>query len=116
MARVERTREIGDKISTEIVCLITSLVAAVAGAERLLALVCTAWRGHRAVENRLHDVCDVSMNEDRCRCRAGAHALAALRNLTTFLIRKSGVPIPEARENFREDRAAAILAATGRIF
>jgi hypothetical protein len=55
------------------------------------------------------------MNEDCCRVRAGARPLATIRNLVTNLIRKSGLSIPAARENFREDRADAIKAVTGRI-
>lgn len=111
MARLERTRCIGGKESVEIVYLITSLTAEEAGPERLLALN----RAHWGIENRLHYVRDVSMNEDRCRVRAGARPLASLRNLTTSLIRKTGRSIPEARENFREDRAQAIAVVTGRI-
>lgn len=55
------------------------------------------------------------MNEDRCRVRAGARPLAALRNLVTSVIRQRGLSIPEARENFREDRADAIKVVTGRV-
>jgi hypothetical protein len=55
------------------------------------------------------------MSEDRCRVRAGARALAALRNLVLWLIRARGLSVPEARENFREDRAEAIAVVTGRI-
>jgi hypothetical protein len=55
------------------------------------------------------------MSEDRCRVRAGARPLASLRNLVTSLIRKRGLSIPAARENFREDRTEAITAVTGRI-
>ena len=114
--RIERRRHIPanrgpGRDSVEIVYLITSLSAGEAGPERLLALN----RAHWAVENRLHHVRDVSFNEDRCRVRAGARPLAALRNLALSLIRKSGIPIPQARENFREDRAEAIKAVTGRI-
>jgi len=69
-------------------------------------------RSHWAIENRLHHVRDVTFNEDRCRVRAGARPLATLRNLAITLIRRSGVPIPEARENFREDRQTAIQAVT----
>ena len=61
VARIERTRWIGDKVSTEVAYLVTSLPAAKAGPERLLALS----RGHWAIENRLHYVRDVSMEEDR---------------------------------------------------
>jgi hypothetical protein len=114
--RIERRRHVlGPKgqarDSVEIAYLITSLSAAEACPARLLAL----GRAHWAIENRLHHVRDVSFNEDRCRVRAGARPLAALRNLALSLIRKSGIPIPQARENFREDRAEAIKTVTGRI-
>jgi predicted transposase YbfD/YdcC len=63
VARIERTRRIGDKESVEVAYIITSLPAAAAGPERLLELS----RGHWGIENRLHWVRDVSMDEDRCR-------------------------------------------------
>lgn len=111
VARIERSRRIGDKISTEIAYLVTSLTAAQAGPARLLELK----RDHWAIENRLHWVRDVSMDEDRCRVRAGGRALAAIRNLVLSLIRSRGLSVPEARENFREDRAEAVAVVTGRI-
>jgi hypothetical protein len=55
------------------------------------------------------------MNEDRCRVRAGARALAALRNLVLGLIRSRGLSVPEARESFREDCAEAVALVTGGI-
>jgi len=111
VARIERTRWVGDKVSTEVAYIVTSLTAAKAGPERLLALS----RNHWAIENRLHYVRDVSMDEDRCRVRAGGRALAALRNLVLHLIRTRGLSVREARENFREDRAEAVGIVTGRI-
>jgi predicted transposase YbfD/YdcC len=111
VARIERTREIGGKISTETAYIVTSLTAAEASPERLLELTRTHW----AIENRLHYVRDVSFNEDRCRVRSGARALAAIRNLVLYLIRSAGMPVPEARENFREDRDQVIALVTGRI-
>ncbi len=111
VARIERTREIGGKVSTETAYIVTSLTAAEAGPERLLALTRTHW----AIENRLHYVRDVSFNEDRCRVRSGARALAAIRNLALYLIRSAGMAVPEARENYREDRAGVIALVTGRI-
>jgi hypothetical protein len=54
------------------------------------------------------------MNEDRCRVRAVARALAALRNLVIWFIRSRGLSVPEARENFRGDRAEALALVTGR--
>jgi predicted transposase YbfD/YdcC len=111
VARIQRTRQIGDKVSTEVAYIVTSLSAAEAGPGRLLELS----RGHWAIENKLHWVRDVTMNEDRCRVRAGARALAAIRNLVLSLIRARGWSVPEARENLREDRAQAIAIVTGRI-
>ena len=83
-------RRIGDKESTEVAYVVTSLPAAEAGPERLLELA----RAHWAIENKLHWVRDVSMSEDRCRVRAGARALAALRNLVLWLIRARGLSVP----------------------
>ena len=111
VARIWRERRIGDKVSTEIAYIVTSLDAAEATPARLLALV----RAHWAIENRLHHVRDVSMDEDRCRSRAGGRALACLRNLALATIRGRGLEVREARENYREDRAEAIAAVTGRI-
>jgi len=111
VARIERTREIGGKVSMETAYIVTSLTAAEAGPERLLELARTHW----AIENRLHYVRDVTFNEDRCRVRSGARALAAIRNLVLYLIRSAGMSVPEARENFREDRAQVIELVTGRI-
>lgn len=111
VARIERTREIDGKISKETAYIVTSLTAAEASPERLLELTRTHW----AIENRLHYVRDVSFNEDRCRVRSGARALAAIRNLVLYLIRSAGMPVPEARENFREDRNQVIALVTGRI-
>lgn len=111
IAKVTRTRRIGGKTSAETVYLITSLSAQEASPERLLALN----RAHWAIENKLHHVRDVSMEEDRCRVRAGARALAGVRNATLAIINRTGQAIREARENFREDRVEAIKAVTGRI-
>ena len=111
IARIECTRRIGDKVSVEIIYLITSLAAVQAGPARLLELK----RDHWAIENRLHWVRDVSMDEDRCRVRAGGRAIAAIRNLVLSLIRSHDLSVPEAPENVREDRAEAVAIVTGRI-
>ena len=108
---VERRREIARKASTEIVYLITSLPPEAASPQRLLRLA----RDHWGIENRLHYVRDVAFAEDRCRVRAGARPLASLRNFAITLIRRAGLSISEARENFREDRANAITLVTGRV-
>jgi hypothetical protein len=111
VVRIERHRYTKGRESVEVAYLITSLTAEEAGPEQLLELN----RAHWAIENRLHYVRDVTLNEDRCRVRKGARPLATLRNTVMFLIRKRGLAIPEARENFREDRAEAIRTVTGRI-
>jgi predicted transposase YbfD/YdcC len=111
IARIERHRHSKGRDSIEVAYVITSLPANQASPERLLELN----RAHWAIENRLHHVRDVTMNEDRCRVRAGARPLAAIRNAAIRIARLSGQPIPEVRENFREDRAEAIKAVTGRI-
>jgi predicted transposase YbfD/YdcC len=90
---------------------VTSLPATKADPDRLLALV----RAHWGIENRLHHVRDVSMDEDRCRVRAGGRVLASIRNLALSLIRARGLSVREARENFREDRTKVIELVTGRI-
>lgn len=111
VARVERRRWIRGRESVEIAYLITSLPADEAAPEQLLRLI----REHWAIENRLHYVRDVTFLEDRCRIRAGARPIAALRNLAISLIRRAGLAVPEARENFREDRSAAIALVTGAV-
>ncbi|MDE0703248.1 MAG: ISAs1 family transposase [Rhodospirillaceae bacterium] len=108
IARLERRREIRGRESVEIAYLITILLPEKAGPERLMALA----RAHWAIENRLHYVRDVSFNEDRCRTRAAARPLASRRNLAIAIIRRSGIPIPEAREIFRENRDGTIQAVT----
>lgn len=47
-------------------------------------------------------------------CAEAARALATPRNLVLTIIRRAGLSVPEAGENYREDRAA-VAAATGRI-
>ena len=111
VARIERTREIGGKASTETAYIITSLTPAEASPGHLLELA----RNHWAIENRLHYVRGVTFNEDRCRVRSGARVLAAIRNLVLYLIRSRGMSVPEARENYREDRAHVIALVTARI-
>ena len=109
--RIERVREIAGRATTETAYFVTSLSAEQAGPRRLLDLA----RAHWGVENRLHWRRDVSMNEDRCRVRAGAHALAALRNLVLSILSKTGASVPAARETFAFDYRAAIKAVTDRI-
>ena len=112
IARMERCRYVRGKETSETVYLITSLTPEKAAPERLMALV----RAHWGIENSLHHIRDVTFREDQCRVRAGARPLATLRNIAITLIRRTGISIPEARENFREDRNDAIRAVTGAFF
>lgn len=109
--RIERVREVKGAATTEIAYFVTSLTPAAADPKRLAELV----RAHWGIENKLHWRRDASMNEDRCRVRAGARPLAALRNLVLTLLRNGCNSVPAARENFAADTAAAIQAVTGRI-
>lgn len=109
--RIARTREVKGKASVEIAYFVTSLPRAEATPARLLHLA----RAHWAIENKLHWRRDVSMNEDRCRVRAGARPFASLRNLALALMARTGLSTPAARETFAADRSAALHAVTGRI-
>jgi len=67
---------------------VTSLPPAAAGAGDLLRL----WRGHWAIENRLHWVRDVGFAEDRSGATAGnvPQMLAALHSTAAGLLRAHG--------------------------
>jgi predicted transposase YbfD/YdcC len=78
---------------------LTSLSAAEASPERLLALKRHYW----GIENRLHYRRDVCLNEDRCRLRSGhaAQTMAIINNLVLALIdRLDFNSIPDARRIF----------------
>jgi predicted transposase YbfD/YdcC len=87
VCKVERRREQGGQVSTEVAYAITSLGPRTAPAE-LLAI----WRGHWAIENRLHYVRDVTLGEDASQIRSGAapQVMAALRNTVITLLRRAG--------------------------
>ncbi len=86
----------------------TSLKPEHAGQARLLALS----RAHWAVENRLHQVRDVSRGEDQARTHSGnaPQALAACRDTALTLLRRMGPKIVEGVEHFAEHRSEAIAA------
>lgn len=75
---------------SEVAYAVTSLLPGEATPAQLLAL----WRGHWGIENRVHWVRDVTMDEDRSQVRTGAapQVMAALRNLTISLLRLAGEP------------------------
>ena len=83
VALVESQREVADERRVERRVFLCSL-----GADaRLLA---QAVRGHWGIENQLHWVLDVQMNEDDCRVRVGhaAENLATLRRIVLNLLRR----------------------------
>ncbi len=75
-------------IAAEVTYGITSLPPHEASAAQVEAL----WRGHWAIENRVHDVRDVTWGEDAGQVRRGhaPQALAALRNGLLSLLRALG--------------------------
>jgi hypothetical protein len=76
------------QVTREVRCFITSAPRREAGAERLLLWA----RGHWSIENRSHQVRDVTMGEDasRIRKRSGPQVMAALRNATIGFLRLTG--------------------------
>jgi predicted transposase YbfD/YdcC len=84
-----RTRKLnGTKWTTEIAYAVTSLAAGQATARELATWI----RGHWCIENRLHWVRDVTLDEDRSQIRTGNGPLvmASLRNLVINMLRING--------------------------
>jgi predicted transposase YbfD/YdcC len=90
---------------------ITSLSPDQADAERLLALC----RGHWSIENRLHWVRDVTLDEDRCQARTGSgpQVLAALRSTAIASLRRAGHTNIAAALRTYAARPLAALALLG---
>ena len=88
VCRIRRRRSVGGRLSSETVYAITSLAPEQADAARLLQIC----RQHWSIENRLHCVRDLALQEDRCRVRApaAAQALSALRNTALTVLRRLG--------------------------
>lgn len=86
--RLERTRQVGGQVETEVVHGITSLPRARADAKELLRLT----RGHWGIENGLHGVRDGTLREDASRIRRGSatQVMAVLRNIAIFLFKRKG--------------------------
>ena len=113
LIEIERIREKNAKVTREIVYGVTSLSPDVAPAEKLLFYI----RRHWAIENELHNIRDVSFDEDRCRVRnrRKAQILAAIRNTAIALLRHAGFTnITEGREWCSEDRIRPIQTLLGR--
>ena len=87
--KVERTRIVGGRTERETVYYVTSLSRQQADARDLLEMI----RGHwGAIENGLHWVRDVVLDEDRCTIFRGhaAQNWAALRNGALNWLRQTG--------------------------
>jgi predicted transposase YbfD/YdcC len=90
---------------------VTSLPPTAASPAQVEAL----WRGHWAIENRVHYVRDATLGEDACQVRVGnaPQALAALRNGVLSLLRALGWRlIPDALRHYGAyaHRALALLS------
>ncbi len=90
---------------------ITSLPAAVAGAERLLTLV----RGHWQIENGLHYVKDVTLGEDRSLIHKGQGPsnMAILRDTVVSVLHRAGWRTIAERLRFYSGNPLAALALLG---
>lgn len=112
VGRVERTVTRKGKTTQEVAYAVTSLPPSKAAPQRLLTL----WRGHWGIENRLHWVRDVTLDEDRCQVRMGAapQVMAALRNTVIGLIRLAGsrnIAAAQRRHAAHPWEALALLGA-----
>ena len=97
IAAIEAERRIGKKVTKETRYFISSLK----GSAKKLA---EAARKHWGIENSLHWVLDVTMNEDRSRIRK-EHApenLALLRRLALNLIKKTKLPKASVRGSIKK--------------
>lgn len=112
--RLERrvvAKATGTVLREETAYAVTSLAPDRATPGQLLAL----WRGHWAIENRLHYVRDVTFDEDRAQVRAGTapQCMAAFRNLAIGLLRLLGAANIAAATRRYAARPALALAAVG---
>jgi predicted transposase YbfD/YdcC len=82
LVMMERTRQIGEKVTTESTYYISSKPIKAAD---MMSLI----RAHWGIENQLHWVLDVSWDEDACRVRhqTAARNMATLRKITLNLAR-----------------------------
>jgi predicted transposase YbfD/YdcC len=87
VCKIERTVERRGERTREVAYAVTSL-----GPKTKPARLLRIWRGHWAIENRLHYVRDVTFGEDASHVRSGAapEVLAALRNAVIGLLRRAG--------------------------
>ncbi len=99
VGRVESTRILGEKTSTECRYFLCSLVER----DRFATVV----RGHWGIENQQHWVLDVQFGEDACRTRHDHSAanLALIRRVALNMLRHNGPP----RDSIRRRKLRAAL-------
>jgi predicted transposase YbfD/YdcC len=111
IAMVVCTRSMGDKQTKQVRFYISSLPS---NAQRILEIV----RKHWAIENELHWVLDVALNEDHSRVRKD-HApenLAVIRHIALNLLKqektaKGGIHAKQLQAAWKEDYLLKVLAA-----
>lgn len=88
IARMSRTVTREGKKTTEVVYLVTSVTLPEGSPDRIAAWI----RGHWGVENRLHWVRDVTLDEDRSQIRTASapHVMGTIRNLAISIHRLAG--------------------------
>ena len=110
VCKVERVVERKGAVRRQVAYAVTSLGPRV-GPDALLR----TWRGHWAIENRLHYVRDVTLGEDASQVRSGSapQVLAALRNAVLGLLRQAGCANIAAGLRHHAWQPGAALAALG---
>jgi predicted transposase YbfD/YdcC len=111
LAKITCTRQIGDQHTTEVRYFISTLKD---DAREVLRAV----RQHWGIENRLHYVLDVSMEEDDCRIRKdhGAENFAVLRHIALNLLQKEttckrGIKAKRKQAGWDNEYLARLLVA-----
>jgi len=111
IAMIICTRMIGDKVTKYVRYYITSLPS---NAERILHAV----RKHWSIENKLHWVLDVALNEDHCRVRKdqAPENLAVLRHIALNLLKqektaKGGIHAKQLQAAWNDDYLLKVLAS-----
>ena len=102
------------EVSAQVTYAVTSLAPEQASPAMLEQL----WRGHWEIENKVHDIRDVTFGEDGGQAHTGAtvQVLAALRNALLNLLRAHGWHrIADALRHFGASVARARTLVTGRL-
>jgi predicted transposase YbfD/YdcC len=111
VSMIINTRSIGDKETKQVRYYISSLPS---NAEKILRAV----RKHWSIENKLHWVLDVALNEDHSRVRKdqAPENLAVLRHIALNLLKhektaKGGIHAKQLQAGWKEDYLLKVLAS-----